>query len=292
MVTAAAATAENIKQGEDLDYLAGLLFFRAATEWHWGVGLELTTGVMMVLISELHLPHVPKLLLALVGLILFGVAYYLRFASEDTFDLAETMHRQSTFSEGLGWPVNGYQFTEWKSRAGKKILTQLKNTPQHRRYWSSDSPPGPRRLLELTIQSSFWTRKLYKKLRTLLWWAFFIIIGLGLMMISASLLSTLPSAEQTSVASAVFLLLPALLVFDLLDWILKLNRLIEGIKEVEMDMERLLDQAELPEPQVMRLVSEYNATVSSGLPIHPRFYTRWHDEIKELWKMRAKQYTR
>lgn len=268
-----------------MNHLAGLLFVQAASEWHWGVGLEMCTGVMMVLLSELPVPHGPKLVLALLGLALFGIAYGLRFTSEDTFDTAETMRRQSAFSEGLGWPVNSHQFAEWKSRAGSSVLNEFKHSNRPVDYWDTQTPPGPRRLLELTLESSFWTRKLYKKLRRLLWLAFISIITLGLLIISASLMRA-GEAESSAIASAVFLMLPALLVFDLLEWIFKLNRVVDGLKEVEIDMDRLLEHEELPESQVMRLVAEYSAVVSSGFPIHPLFYAAWHDEIKELWEAR------
>lgn len=278
-------TIENIKQGEELNHLAGLLFVRAASEWHWGVGLEMATGVMMVLLSELRVPHEPKLMLALLGFALFGIAYALRFSSEDTFDTAETMRRQSAFSEGLGWPVNSHQFAEWKSRAGLKVLNEFKHSTRPADYWDTRAEPGPRRLLELTIESSFWTRKLYKKLRHLLWLAFFVIIGIGLLIISASMMHE-SSSEGSAIASAVFIMLPALLIFDVLEWIFKINRVIDGIKEVEGDMDKLLEHDDLPESHVMRLVSEYSAIVSSGFPIHPLFYASWHDEIKELWEAR------
>lgn len=280
-------TTDNSKRGEELNHFSGLLFLRSASEWHWSVFLQTAASVAMVLISELRVPHQEKIFLALFSFGVFALAYYFRFASEDTFDTASTMNRQAALSEGLGWPVNNRQFSEWKSRAGTSILHQFKSTTRPDNYWTTTSAPGPKRLLELTIENGFWTSKLYKKLRSLMWAAFIFIIALALLLVCLALVSANRVGEETSsLVSAIFLLLPALLIFDILEWIFKLNRLIDDIKEVSTDMDLLSEQTEITESQVMRLVSEYNAVTAEGFPIHPIFYKRWHDEIKELWETR------
>ena len=286
-ITSLNNTSDNVKHGEEMGHLAGLLFNRSSHEWVRGVGLEMVTGLLMVAISEINLPHELKLMLALLGFILFGVAYYLRYESEDTFDTAETMRRQAALSEGLGWPTNSHQFAEWKSRAGLKVLHEFKNTSRPGDYWSTKTPAGPKRLLELTIESGFWTRKLYKKLRRLMWLALFIIFGGAVLMVCLSIIKVMPGAEEAQLISSVFLLLPAVLVFDILEWILRLNRLVDNIKEVEIDMDKVVDLPELNEISAMRLVAEYNAVVSNGFPIHPFLYKIWHEEIGELWDTRA-----
>lgn len=279
--------ADNIKRGAELSHFAELLFLRSSHEWHSGVGLEMATGFTMVLAIEVGLPDEIKLLVALFGLVLFGVAYYLRFMSEDTFDMAETMRRQAAMSEGLGWPLNNHQFSEWKRRAGKQVLEQFKNSSRPVGFYDTKESPGPRKLLELTLESAFWTRRLYHKLRGLMWCFFFVIVGLALLIISLSVTQFTMKLQGVQLVSSVFLLLPAILLFDLLEWIFRLARLTDSIKEVEIDMERLEEQPELNETQVLRLVSEFNCIVSNGFPIHPKLYGRWHDEIKAMWDLRV-----
>lgn len=280
---------ENIKRGGELSHLTEKLFERCSDEWHTSVILEMITGILMVLISELYLEHGLKLILALIGFCLFGVAYYLRFNSEDTFETAETMRRQAAFSEGLGWPINNHQFAEWKLRAGKKVLEKFKNTPRPNNFFATGENPGPRKLLQISLESCFWGRILYIKLRNIMWALFFLIAGVALAAIILSFLRVLPMAEEIKLVSSVLLLLPAILIFDILDWILKLYRLTESMKEIEIDMERLDAEKDVTESQVMRLVSEFNCEVSSGFPIHQKLYNHFHDEIQELWETRKEK---
>lgn len=277
---------ENIKKGEELSHFASLLFEQAAGEWHWGVGLEMLTGLFMVLMVEVGLSHELKLLCAFFGFISFTIAYSLRFKAEDTFDLAQTMHRQSVLSESLGWPVNHLQFSEWIRRAGTAALKQFKATTRPPDYYATKAAPGPRKLLEVTLESGFLTRRVYFKLRKLMWFFFAGMIVFTIVIIGFSMLRVVSQTEQLQLVSVVFLALPAVMLFDVLEWILKLNRLTDGIREVEIDLERLAELPEVTESQVMRLISEYNCVVVDGFPIHPKLYKRWREEIRELWESR------
>jgi len=80
---------------------------------------------------------------------------------------------------------------------------------------------------------------------------------------------------------------PTALAIDLLGWAIKLGGLISGIKDIEIDLDRIHGAVELDLPQVMRLVSEYNCQVVIGIPIHNWMFNKWHDEISELWKDRT-----
>ncbi|OGE77834.1 MAG: hypothetical protein A2751_02185 [Candidatus Doudnabacteria bacterium RIFCSPHIGHO2_01_FULL_46_14] len=279
---------ENIKHGEELNHLAGLLFNRAAREWQWGVGIQMVMGAMMVLLSEGHLNPSIKLGLVIFALSGFTLGYYLRFVSEDTFDMAETMRRQSVLSEGLGWDVNRRQFAIWKARAGTKVINEFKHSNRPVDYWDTKASPGPRRLLELTAESAFWAQRLYMKLRGLMWLGLVTIISAGIVVSVMSFIRH-DEIEASAIVSLVFLLLPALLIFDFLDWIFKLNRVIDGIVEIESDMEMTLADRVVTRTQVLRLVAEFNATASGGFPIHPSLYRSWHNEIKTSWEKRKKR---
>ncbi len=277
---------ENIKKGEELSRFSNLLFNQSAAEWHWGVGLEMLTGFWMVLMVELGFSHELKLIFAVLGFVSFAVAYSLRFRAEDTFDLAETMRRQSVLSESLGWPVNHLQFSEWIRRCGHTVLQRFKQFERPNDYYSTKAEPGPRKLLEVTLESGFWTRRLYLKLRTLMGVVFLGMIAFTIVVFCMAVLRVVPEQEQIQLVSAVFLVLPSVMLFDLLEWILKINRLSDAIKEVELDLERLAEQPIVTESQVMRLISEYNCVVSDGFPIHPLLYTRWREQVREMWESR------
>jgi hypothetical protein len=83
----------------------------------------------------------------------------------------------------------------------------------------------------------------------------------------------------------IYLFLPIILSVDILGWLLKVNKLINSIEDVECDLEKLNESAEIKTEEVMRLVAEYNCQVVNGFPIPNWFFNMQHDHIAELWKL-------
>lgn len=272
--------------GNELNQLSRILFDDAAANWYSAAGIEVFAGVLGAVLSVTGTSDNWALLGAMVGLILFGWAYYLRLRFEHKYDLAETMRRQSVLSEALGWPVARVQASEWRRRAGRKVVEQFTRRKREDDYYSTTEAIGPRRLAEMTLESAFWTRHLYGKLRIIVWAIFVVALVVSAFVISAPAFGVAPQAVAVRIATAVYILLPVLLTIDLLGWAIRLGRLMSGIHEVETDLERLEGSDALDAQQVLRLVSEYNCLVVNGFPIHPRFYQRWHDEIHKLWARR------
>lgn len=272
--------------GSELNQLSRILFDNAAGNWYAAAGIEVSAGILGAILSVTGASGDWALLGAIIGLALFGWAYYLRLRFEEKYDLAETMRRQSVLTEALGWPVERVQASEWRRRAGRKVGEQFKVRPRQEDYYASPQPAGPARLAEMTLESAFWTRHLYGKLRIIVWAIFVGALVVSGIVISAPAFGVAPQAVAVRIATAVYLLLPVLLTIDLLGWAIRLGRLISTIRDVEADLERLKNSNALDTQQVLRLVAEYNCQVVNGFPIHPWIYRRWHDEIHELWTRR------
>lgn len=278
---------DNQKRGEELNQLSRLLFDQAASKWYWAIGIEVVAAAIGITAQFLTLSDDSKLGFAIFGLILLGISYFLRLRFEDEYDVAETMRRQSVLTEGLGWPIGKTQFSKWRQKAGKKLLEKFKLQPRNDGYYVTNQKTGtPRKLLEMTIESAFWTRHLYKKLQRIVWIIFFIILVISILVISLSITSFFPINSRTQIVYAIYLFLPVMLTIDVLGWALRLGRLADSICEVEEGLERLEEQKPLTEQAVMRWISEYNCQVTSGFPIPPILFKFWHDEIKELWERR------
>jgi hypothetical protein len=272
--------------GSELNQLSRILFDNAASNWYVAAGIEILTGILGAILSIAGASGDWALLGAIIGLTLFGWAYYLRLRFEDKYDLAETMRRQSVLTEALGWPVARVQASEWRRRAGRKVAEQFKHRPRDQSYYAPPEPTGPSRLAEMTLESAFWTRHLYGRLRIIVWAIFVGALIVSGIVISAPAFGVTPQAVAVRIATAVYLLLPVLLTIDLLGWAMRLGRLISSIRDVEADLERLKNSDGFDTQQVLRLVSEYICQVINGFPIHPWIYRRWHDEIHELWARR------
>ncbi len=269
--------------GSELNQLARLLFDDAAGNWYVSAGIEIVAGILGAVLSITGASGNWALLGAIIGLALFGWAYYLRLRFEDKYDLAETMRRQSVLSEALGWSVERVQASEWRRHAGRKVAERFKLRPRKEGYYATPEPIGPSRLAEMTLESAFWTRHLYGKLRIIVWTIFVVALIVSGLVISIPAFGIAPQGVAVRIATAVYILLPVLLTIDLLGWAIRLGRLMSSIRAVESDLERLKNSKALDSPQVLRLVAEYNCQVVSGFPIHPWIYRRWHDEIHELW---------
>ena len=89
--------------------------------------------------------------------------------------------------------------------------------------------------------------------------------------------------NYTYIIYTVYLLIPGLLLFDFLDLLLLINRNINSINEIEKDLEELCKQDDLKIEEVMRLVSEYNCIVSSGIATPNWIFKKYHNEIQSYW---------
>ena len=274
------------KQGEELNQLSRLLFNKAAGKWYSGITVEIFAGILGIAIGIFNPTRDLRLILTISGFVLLAVRYGLRLWFENIYDRAETMRRQSVLTETLNWPISPSQFGEWRLKAGKKILDAFQLKSRDSDYYATQEQAGSKRLLGVTLESAFWTRSLYTKISYWVWGLFLLFSFATVLIISSASLEIIPQGIQSAIVYVIYLFLPILLSVDLLGWGLRLNKLIASIKEIECDLERLLQETDINEAKVMRLVSEYNCQVVQGFPIHNRLFTMWHDEIQRLWDRR------
>ncbi len=272
--------------GEELSQRARLLFDAAAKNWYTAAGLEVAAGVAAAVLGLFDLPGDWALAGAGVGFLILLAAYVLRLRADDQYGTAETMRRQSVFSEALSWSASPVQVSVWRQKAGPRINRLLKTRPRDEDYYASNREIGAARLAEMTLESAFYTRYQYRKLQGLLW------LMLGVTALLSLLVLTIPYTRAVSdnagllFARTVYSVLPIVLALDLLGWALRLGGLASTIQEVEEGLEELRNTDYADEAHVMRLVAEYNCQVVGGFPIHPRLFKRWHPEIREAWNAR------
>lgn len=271
------------KNAMELGGLSKLLFDKASVFWYSALIIEMIAGVTAVIAALLDLNESWSILGALFGLVLLIVAYYLKINFSITYDHAETMRRQAVFTNALGWPISRTQFSEWRRLAGSKLLKKHEDQGVDPDYFATKQSTGPKRLLEMTLESAFWTRHLYCYLRNYVWAAFIIALLLVFFVISMSTTEFVPRSLSLNVVLAISMLLPLILTVDLLGWGIKLNQLITAIKQVELDLENIENGSIVDEQHVLRLVAEYNCQVVSGFPIPNWFFKRHHDLIQDLW---------
>lgn len=278
-------TRENSERGEELNQLSRLLFDKAAGNWYLGLFVELLAGVLgIVFLGLLNFSANTNLVISVLLFSIWVYTYWLKLRSEDYYDNAETMRRQSVLTEGLDWEISKTAFSKWRLKAGNKILEKLEIKKRDENYYATKKEAGPKRLLEMTAESAFYTRNLYVKLNERLWLSFIVITFLTVLCLGLTSTEVLTSSLKVQIAYFIFLFLPVILSIDILRWALKLGQLTKEIFDIEDKLELLSKEANLDIAQVMRLVSEYNCQVVQGIPIRNYFFKIWHDEIDSHWK--------
>jgi hypothetical protein len=273
--------------GEELNQLARLLFDAAANKWYCAIGLEVGAGLLAVVLGLIEPSGDGALVGTVIVTLLLASAYALRLWFDDQFDRADTMRRQSVLSEALGWPVDRTQMSEWRLKAGRQIRSRLQSAPRALRYYATEREFGAERLAEMTIESAFYTRHLYAKLR---FWAWIIFAAVGLaswFAITALLTTTVPDSVDLVAARAVYSFVLIVISVDVFGWALRLGRLISTIQRIEAGLQQLIEARNAELPQVLRWVSEYNCQVVQGIPILNWLFSQWHDEIANLWSQRT-----
>ena len=271
------------RQATELNQLARLLFDRAASRWQWSIGLSFASGMVVLCLSIVAPSLTSNAIFAGIAAAILAVGYYLRFSFESCYDDAETMRRQSVLSEGLGWPIERSQFNEWRQRAGGKLLKIAAANPRPLDYYATGEPAGPKRLAEMTFESLFWTKNLYRKIQYYL-----IVTMLLTLFLFAGILFIMPLfslQESTRVALIyfIYLAIPVLVSVDLLGMYLRLQRAITSLCSIEKRLEQLASAASTNEGEALRSVAEYNCTVATGLPIPNWVFKRHKAEIESFW---------
>lgn len=272
------------KRGEELNQRSRFLFDAAANNWYIGQVIDAVVGISAAVLSYVTLEGAVKYLLAVAAIVLALVAYFLKLRFASQYDMAETMRRQSVLTEGLGYPIGSTQFDVWKVRSGKRIEKRFRLEPRDPSYYTTKEAPGPKRLAEMLEESAFYTRNLYMRLRGLL-----LSVLVPLILTLAVVLFVVPALGSASpftlgLANAVLLVVPIAVAADLVGAVLKLTRLINGIVNVEADVERLKKSKQVTETEALRLVFEYNSLTAAGYPIHNYLFQRWHADIEKAWR--------
>lgn len=276
---------DNQEQGSVLNQLSRILFNNAALLWQISIGLELLAGIVGVTVSVVTPSMNISIFWAGVVIVILAFSYFLRYQYENKYEVAETMRRQSVITEGLNWPITRTQFNDWKSRAGKSALTRLSKEKRPAGYYATTATFGAKKLLEMTFESAFWTKSLYVKIRFFIWiiLAFFIILFMALF--SFPPVVGVGQSLQVYLIYSIYLFIPALLSIDFIGLLLKVSRNISSLREIEGDLERASNNQNPSTEETMRLVSEYNSIVSSGVPIPNWLFSLYHDEIQKCWDL-------
>lgn len=193
-----------------------------------------------------------------------------------SYDDAERIRRIFLLSDSLGRPVPASELAQLRLEFGDL---------QHdgSAYYTSDLPPGPRRLLSLTWESAFWTRRLQELLATSFWrrasltTVFFLTAAFAVLAVTSA--AVVPKA-----VIAAFSLLAGLNLWS--KWS-SCHSTAEACARICRDCEGTLLSGgcggdELP--PVMQVVLDYTAIMASSYPPPDDLYEANREVLNREWE--------
>lgn len=266
--------------------LSKLLFDKAANKFYLALFLEILSGIISVTFSLINI-HLSFYLAGLiVNTLLLIASFTLKIISEDDYDAAETIRRQTVLSDSLNWKTPKFLRSDWYQKAGIKLIQRVNTTQLDPDYYSTSREIGPARLVDMTIESAFYTRNIYCKLREILNVITIVLILLIFIVLLVGLTGVIPNSILIIIAKVIYFIIPLYLSVNFIGWSIKLTRIIKELHTIEGELEHIKISDSYDFTDVFRLVAEYNCQVVSGIPVHKAFFTRWQNEIKLLWDRR------
>lgn len=271
-------------KSQKINQLSRLLFDKASDLFYGSMIAELILGIIIACASPKLTTATQQYALSGMALFFLFVIYLIKKYSETLHGDAETMRRQSVFSQSLGWGLDTLSYQFWKDKAGNKLVQNLEENPLPDGYYATNQTAPAKKLLEMTNESSFWSMHFNKKAKHL----FIILLGIFIL-ISVFVLFSLPYfSDPKYPAHVLVLLITTLLSLDAIGLVHRLHINQSELKEIYVKTTEILVKRGLKkdEPLAIRWASEYNCLMANRVPMFRFFYKWWHDEIQHKWDTR------
>jgi len=253
-----------------------LSYFSIAIQMFISVG-----GVFGIYLLTAHWTSLFALLLLVLGII----ALVLTGGYKKSYGLAEEARRVYVMHEALGWPISKRQLTEFLQRFSKKSLSKARGTTETERWFASETPSGPRRLLECSQESFFWTHHLMQHAAK---WALGIIIG-GLICVALVVYSVAftPWLKGSNLlARVITVVVLSLVTSGFYSWYRLFRERSAQVRDLDNELE-YLKTTQYTLEDVLRIVHEYDCLIMDTPPVPDFIYTLHRDELNKLWKQQT-----
>ena len=272
------------KKSQKINQLSRLLFDKASDLFYGSMFAELVLGLVIACVSPKLTTTTQQYILSGTALFFLLIIYFVKKHSETLHGDAETMRRQSVFSQSLGWGLDTISYQFWKDKAGDKLVTKLENNPLPDGYYATTQKDPAKKLLEMTNESSFWSMHFNRKAKEL-----FIALLVVFILIMLFVLFALPYfSDPEYPAQIIVLFITALLSLDAFGLVNRLHTNQEDLKKIYSKTTEIIVKKGLKkdEPLAIRWASEYNCLMANRVPMFRFFYDWWHDEIQHKWDTR------
>jgi len=264
----------------ELEGLLSALF--SGSKWRWGLGVALEAiavlaGAVCVLLSV----ATPWAGIAVTVAALAGSLF--RWWGDVWRRQAERLLRAKELRDGLDWSVEPKMFADLRATYSSLARKAGTRQAEQREFYDTEEVPGPRRLLEMLRESTWWSERLAR-------FAFQLCFVLVALLVIASLYAGLPLARAFSGVPDFAQLVSLYTALICLLFSCDLGRLVVGYSGFAGDardaygrLNALASHDTLSESSVLSIVLEYQFARADAPPIPDWMWRFQRDTLNETW---------
>ena len=251
-------------------------------EKYWWLSLSVSLGIPLLTLATLILKTSNiQIYIGFAAIISPVGLFWLRNIAEENSTKADKCRRVILYADGLNHPITHED--QMKIRACT-LKSDIRPAEYEKPYYESNYEPGPKRLVEITKQSAFFTSMLAKEVSETLTK---ILIFFGIVILAIIYLG-LPMLEDTKklslIAKSATIIISTLYAGDLI-WLK--NKFADLHNESEAIISQsipLLQKKELTESEAFRLVEDYHITINLKPPIPNRVYKKHVERLNKIYR--------
>ncbi len=264
--------------------------FRRAKKWYaayLGVQLLVLAFTVVALFANLE-PYVS----GLVGLVLVVMSEALRWRSDLWKSEGELFKREWEQCDGCGLEVNAAMIADWVAARPPGFLQDVTDEEISGSEFDSLEAPGPRRIVENTQESAWWTKHECRRMSVLLLigLAVLFVLGFGTLLANVAVLREAPIHAGTDIAilrsvagiiCAVFTIVFSINVVRLFT---EFRELATQAEEVFRKCSALLAREQIPERDAWLVMHEYQNARSAAPLIPTRIWLARGAHLRAEWR--------
>lgn len=186
------------------------------------------------------------------------------------------------YADGLGHDISPEDLAQARAWT---LRTTPKDAPFVRPYYSSTVAPGPQRLADILVESTFFTEHLTGKLASWLWIAFGLAVTFACMILYVADLQSATSYLFTFlVAKSAAVLVSFLLAGDFLLIAKKYSDLRNEAHQSYARCARLRSENNVSADEVRAAAEDYNVAILQAPPIPVWLYRIYRDELNRIYR--------
>jgi len=225
---------------------------------------------------------------------LAGATPFLRSLSDDTKRTADDILRRIEISDGLGIPIRPMELEDVREGAFSGIARIARRQELDLRPYASDSPAGPRRLVENTRETAWWSTRLAAELARweFVWTIVMVAACVAALVQAASGPSTLTAAPAANLSRSIVEFAAAMLVFVFAEGFFRRGRELAAFatssERVLGEADRLLERERGNGPRIeqleaMLLASKYTIARHASPRLSSIWYRRRRGQLNTAW---------